>query len=103
MYWLNNLVLISLRFFSDLNLLDWSVNNHLAVALGGAVYLWNAGNGTISQLMESENPDEYISSVNWIKEGNILGIGKSNGSAQVSTGETRINDKMPQSRITMVF
>ena len=28
-----------------LNILDWSSNNHLAVALGPQVYLWNAANG----------------------------------------------------------
>lgn len=28
-----------------LNLLDWSCNNHLAVALGPHIYLWNAANG----------------------------------------------------------
>ena len=27
-----------------LNLLDWSADNRLAVALGADVYLWNAGN-----------------------------------------------------------
>ena len=28
-----------------LNLIDWSSNNHLAVALGPHIYLWNAANG----------------------------------------------------------
>ena len=30
-----------------LNLLDWSTNNLLAVALGAHVYLWNAENGIL--------------------------------------------------------
>ena len=30
-----------------LNLLDWSSNNHLAVALGPHIYLWNAANGIV--------------------------------------------------------
>ena len=69
---------------SDLNLLDWSVNNHLAVALGGNIYLWNAGTGDISPLLEMENGDEYVSSVSWISEGNILAVGTSNAEVQVS-------------------
>ncbi|XP_076440566.1 cell division cycle protein 20 homolog [Babylonia areolata] len=66
-----------------LNLLDWSVTNHLAVCLGGSVYLWNASSGEIQQLMQMEGPEEYIGSVSWIKEGNYLAIGTSNGDVQV--------------------
>jgi hypothetical protein len=29
----------------DLNLLDWSANNTVAIALGSSVYLWNAATG----------------------------------------------------------
>ena len=71
------------KFISDLNLLEWSSNNHIGLALGSAVYLWNASNGSISQVMELENPDEYISSVSWIKEGNIVAVGNSLGAVQV--------------------
>ena len=63
--------------------MDWSANNHVALSLNNAVYLWNAGNGAISQLLELENPDEYVSSVSWIKEGNILAVGNSIGCVQV--------------------
>ncbi|XP_013409650.1 cell division cycle protein 20 homolog [Lingula anatina] len=66
-----------------LNLLDWSVNNHLAVALGGHVYLWNAGSGEIEQLLELENPEDYVSSVSWIKEGNYLAVGNSSNEVQL--------------------
>ena len=56
----------------------------LAVALGGGVYIWNADDGSIAQLMELQTPDDYISSVNWVKEGgNILAVGTSTGSVQV--------------------
>ncbi|KAJ8309898.1 hypothetical protein KUTeg_011763 [Tegillarca granosa] len=55
-----------------LNLLDWSVNNHLAVALGGAVYLWNASSVQMT-----------ISGVSWIKEGNIIAIGTNSGNIQL--------------------
>ena len=68
----------------DLNLLSWSTNNHLAVALGQNVYLWNAASGSITELMELENAEEYVSSLAWIKEGNILAVGNSSGTVQVS-------------------
>ena len=55
----------------------------MAVALGAAVYIWNASTGEIVQLMAMEEPEEYISSVKWIKEGNILGVGNSTGNVQV--------------------
>ena len=67
----------------DLNLLDWSSQNLLAVCLGGNVYLWNATSGDITQLMEMEGPEDYISSVSFIKEGHNLAIGTSTGEVQV--------------------
>ncbi|XP_013379266.1 cell division cycle protein 20 homolog isoform X2 [Lingula anatina] len=66
-----------------LNLLDWSSHNHLALALGGSVYLWNAGNSTVTLLCELESEEEYISCVSWIKEGNILAVGNSTGAVQL--------------------
>merc|ERR1719253_902868 len=36
-----------------LNLLDWNQDNILAVALGQTVYLWNASNGHIQELMQA--------------------------------------------------
>ncbi len=77
---------------SDLNLLDWSSCDYLAVALGSVLYLWCAGNGSVTQLLEYENPDEYISSVSWIKEGNILAVGNSVGTVQVVTAAIMTND-----------
>ncbi|XP_033760332.1 cell division cycle protein 20 homolog [Pecten maximus] len=69
-----------------LNLLDWS-SNHLAVALGGAVYLWNASDGSIVQLMEMTSTDDYVSCVSWIKEGNILAVGTNMGNTQLWDAE----------------
>ncbi|CAL4139176.1 unnamed protein product [Meganyctiphanes norvegica] len=65
-----------------LHLLDWSCNNHLAVALGASVYIWNAGDGSITALTQMEDPD-YICSLAWIKEGNIVAIGLSSGNTQL--------------------
>ncbi|CAG5114589.1 unnamed protein product [Candidula unifasciata] len=66
-----------------LNLLDWSPTNVLTVALGTAVFLWNADNGTIMQLMELSTPNEYISSVAWVQEGAAVAVGLSNGVVQL--------------------
>ncbi|KAI1236746.1 hypothetical protein IHE44_0014999, partial [Lamprotornis superbus] len=66
-----------------LNLIDWSSQNFLAVALDNSVYLWNHGSGEIIQLLQMEHPDVYISSVSWIKEGNYLAVGTSSAEVQL--------------------
>uniref|UniRef100_A0A1B6CXB3 CDC20/Fizzy WD40 domain-containing protein n=3 Tax=Clastoptera arizonana TaxID=38151 RepID=A0A1B6CXB3_9HEMI len=65
-----------------LNLIDWSPTNILAVALGASVYLWNAATGNIEQLMELEASD-YVCSLNWIQEGNLLAVGTFMGPIQL--------------------
>ncbi|XP_048845721.1 cell division cycle protein 20 homolog [Brienomyrus brachyistius] len=66
-----------------LNLLDWSSQNLLAVALHNSVYLWDASQGDITLLMKMEQEQDYICSVSWIKEGNYLAIGTSDGKVQL--------------------
>lgn len=68
--------------FSDLNLIDWSPNNILAVALSSNVYLWNAGTGSIEQLLTLEGSDS-VCSVSWIQQGHYLAVGTSMGLVQV--------------------
>lgn len=71
-----------LIIFKDLNLVDWSQNNILAVALGSNVYLWNASTGTIEQLFELEGND-YVCSVAWIQEGPHLAVGTTSGNTEL--------------------
>ncbi|XP_053572164.1 LOW QUALITY PROTEIN: cell division cycle protein 20 homolog [Bombina bombina] len=66
-----------------LNLIDWSSQNILAVALSDSVYLWNYISGEIVLLMQMEHSEDYISSVSWIKEGNYLAVGTSNSEVQL--------------------
>ena len=73
----------SLPPLADLNLVDWSSGNVLAVALDNSVYLWSASSGDILQLLQLEQPGDYISSVAWIKEGNYLAVGTSSAEVQV--------------------
>lgn len=56
------------------------------MALDNSVYLWNHLSGEIIQLLQMEHPDDYVSSVSWIKEGNYLAVGTSNAEVQVSAG-----------------
>jgi len=56
----------------------------LAVALGTSVYLWNADTGAIDQLLDLEGAD-YITSLNWVPNGNLLGVGTALGPVQVCT------------------
>jgi len=81
------------EYFDDfyLNLIDWSRNNHMAVALYDILYIWNAVSGSIVELFDkSKDPStaanantdgvgDYISSVSWVKEGNIVAVGDNNG------------------------
>lgn len=64
-----------------LHLMDWSSLNHMAVALGAGVYIWNAADGNIVQLCEQE--EDYVSCVSWISQGNVLAVGDSLGRVQL--------------------
>ena len=69
--------LFSFHFIlTDLNLIDWSSTNNLAVALNRDLYIWNPATKEISQLF-SLDESNYISSVSWIQKGNILAVGNS--------------------------
>ncbi|KPJ14414.1 Cell division cycle protein 20-like [Papilio machaon] len=66
-----------------LNLVDWSPSNVVAVALGNAVYLWNAGTGQIDQLLTLEG-SETVSSVSWVQGGSPhLAVGTSSSTVEL--------------------
>jgi cell division cycle 20, cofactor of APC complex len=65
-----------------LNLLDWSSDNIVTVALGASVYLWNAGTGNIEVLFESET-GEHATSLAWIQDGHILAVGTNAGTVEL--------------------
>lgn len=65
-----------------LNLMDWSNDNIVTVALGKVVYLWNASTGNIEQLREYENGD-HACSLSWIQQGHILAIGNNEGAVEL--------------------
>lgn len=65
-----------------LNLLDWSSDNIVTVALGSSVYLWNAATGNIEVLFENEEGD-HACSLSWIEEGHILAVGTNSGTVEL--------------------
>ncbi|PNI24037.1 CDC20B isoform 4 [Pan troglodytes] len=66
-----------------LNILDWSFQNLVAIALGSAVYIWNGENDNGIENIDLSLTCNYISSVSWIKEGTCLAVGTSEGEVQL--------------------
>lgn len=73
---------VLMTHITDLHLMDWGSRNILAVGLSNTVYLWDAATGTIMLLMRME-PDDYVSSVSWSKDGTFLAVGTSDCKVQV--------------------
>jgi len=65
-----------------LNLLDWSANNVLAVALANTVYLWDATTSSIAELLTAEE-DGPVTSVQWAPDGRFLAVGLNNADVQL--------------------
>ena len=67
-----------------LNLIDWSANNVLAVALSNSVYLWNASTGDIQQLMQTgDDTNDYVASVQWSADGKHIAVGTASANVQI--------------------
>jgi cell division cycle protein 20 (cofactor of APC complex) len=68
-----------------LNLLSWSCNNVLGVALSQCVYLWDASTGGIKELMNVDSdPNDYISSLAFLPQGGShLAIGTAESGVQL--------------------
>jgi cell division cycle protein 20 (cofactor of APC complex) len=66
-----------------LNLLDWSCTDVMAVALGTAVYLWNASTGTIDLLCENDDEDNNVTSVSFMGDGSHIAIGNDHNVVQL--------------------
>ena len=79
--------ILLLLYSADLNLLDWSKCGHLAIALGGSVYLLDTSGGTnsIHHLCNMEADSIYVSSLQWNKSGKYLALGTSDSEIQVSS------------------
>ena len=72
-----------------LNLIDWSSQNVVAVALSNTLYLWNAANGQIVDLMRTRNESDIITSVSWTKDGHFIALGLSDGTTELWDAEAK--------------
>lgn len=67
-----------------LNLLDWSTaNDHLAIALGGMVYLYNPEDGAIETLCELRGEEDIVTSLQWSQDGQHVAVGTSSSVVQL--------------------
>jgi len=67
-----------------LNLMDWSRSNILAIGLEQDVYLWNATTSNIEHIPAlTEDPNQYVTSVNFTADGQFLAIGTSDCQVQI--------------------
>lgn len=66
-----------------LNLLDWGSRNVLSIALGNTVYLWNASEGSTSELVTVDDDLGPVTSVSWAPDGQHIAIGLNNSHVQL--------------------
>ncbi|NXN20735.1 CD20B protein, partial [Nycticryphes semicollaris] len=72
-----------------LNILDWSLENLIAVAVGSAAHIWNGETLQAIEIIDLNSSSKYISSLAWIKEGSCLAVGTSDGEVQLWDIETK--------------
>uniref|UniRef100_A0A6N2KGW9 CDC20/Fizzy WD40 domain-containing protein n=1 Tax=Salix viminalis TaxID=40686 RepID=A0A6N2KGW9_SALVM len=58
-------------------------SNVLAIALGNTVYLWDASDGSTSELVTVDEEDGPVTSVNWAPDGRHIAIGLNNSHVQL--------------------
>lgn len=74
-----------------LNLVSWSVDNILAVALGQSVYLWYAATEQIDHLLTLTGSDDYVTSVCWCNQDgntNYIAVGTNDSTVQLWDAST---------------
>ncbi|XP_077242902.1 cell division cycle 20.2, cofactor of APC complex-like [Tasmannia lanceolata] len=75
-----------------LNLLDWSSSNILAIALGNTVYLWDASDGSTSELVTVNDENGPVTSVSWAPDGQHIAVGLN--SSEVQLWDSTANRKL---------
>ncbi|KAL8170575.1 hypothetical protein V2J09_022379 [Rumex salicifolius] len=75
-----------------LNLLDWGSSNVVAVALGNTVYLWDAADGSTSELVSFDEDKGPVSSVSWAPDGQHIAVGLN--SSEVQLWDSRENRQL---------
>jgi cell division cycle protein 20 (cofactor of APC complex) len=99
-----------------LNLLDWSTENLVSIALGDGVYIWNAETGEVGSLCSladgngdgggepagSNNNDDYVCSVKFSDDGSYLAVGTSTGKVQIYDVSSRSRVRTMSGHLTRV-
>jgi cell division cycle 20-like protein 1 (cofactor of APC complex) len=70
-----------------LNLLDWSSQNYIGVALDTEVFTWSASNNKVNKLCSVEGND-MVCSVHWSQRNHHLGVGNMRGEVRIYDVET---------------
>ena len=70
--------------YTDLNVLDWSRGNELAIALGNTVHVYNVSTGSTTELWKSENQSVCPTALQWSTNVKHIAIGTSDAEIQVS-------------------
>jgi cell division cycle 20-like protein 1 (cofactor of APC complex) len=71
-----------------LNLLEWSSQNILSVALESSLYFWNGNNNRVVRFCDIQ--PSLISSVTWNEGGTHIAVGSSQGVVDIwDVGKTR--------------
>lgn len=65
-----------------LNLVDWGLQDMLAVGLGESVYLWDGLTQSVERLCTLEDKDK-VTSLNWIGAGTHLAVGTHSGQVKI--------------------
>ncbi|CAD5171420.1 unnamed protein product [Musa acuminata subsp. malaccensis] len=66
-----------------LNLMDWGSSNVLSIALGNTVYLWDASDGSTSELMTVDDDAGPVTSVSWAPDGRHIAVGLNSSDIQL--------------------
>ncbi|PHU08671.1 hypothetical protein BC332_20531 [Capsicum chinense] len=66
-----------------LNLLDWGRSNVIAIGLGNSVYLWDASDGSTTELLTVGDDFRPVTSVNWSPDGRHLAVALNNSHVQL--------------------
>ena len=90
-----------------LNLLDWGSSNVLAIALGNTVYLWDATNGSTSELLTVDEEDGPVTSISWAPDGRHIAVGLNSSEVQLwdttSYRQVFIKKSSPSLMHTLMF
>ncbi|KAM3270828.1 hypothetical protein P3S67_029030 [Capsicum chacoense] len=66
-----------------LNLLDWGSSNVIAIGLGNSVYLWDASDGSTTELLTIGDDFGPMTSVSWSPDGRRLAVALNNSHVQL--------------------